>query len=149
MKDYRTLLCFLASALMLLTLTPSCSEKNSDSNAATMQEEADTSAEEASAVALKAYTALYNGRPERFVECCSQSKKFTGTYHDELLQGCRRHLVHVDTMRHGVTAVRVSKAQKNNSLGIVEVCLTLDYGNGTSEEILVPMVKTGGEWMIK
>lgn len=138
----------MAGFAMVALLMAGCSAKTEE-RVDTKAETVDTSAEDAAAVALEAYKALYRGQTGRFLDLCAHSSKFTGGYHDQMLLNYRRHVEHVDTTRQGVKAVSVVNAEKDESLQMVKVNLLLSYGNGTSEEIVVPMVKSNGEWKIK
>ena len=108
-----------------------------------------TDEEQASAAALQYYEALYGGQPEVFLNHRILADSMPDDYRRQLLDCYERHLSQVSRKRHGVNRVEVSRAEKAADLGIMQVFLVLSFGDGTCEEVVVPMAEREGQWMLK
>lgn len=69
----------------------------------------------------------------------------------ELLEKNAENVVHEqDSLRHGLKSIKLSKADlMKNDTTLAAVYLLLQYGDSTSEEVLVPMVKRKDVWYMK
>jgi hypothetical protein len=100
-------------------------------------------------VAKECYEALYANRPADFIKGRAGVASMPSDYCEQLLAACRCHLRQVDSLRQGVRSVSVSRAERDTSLHVVEVFLLLTYGDGSREEVVVPMVEHNGQWKMK
>lgn len=116
----------------------------------TKQEAAPPSDEEAaSAAAMQYYEALYAGQPEVFLNHRIFADSMSEAYRNQLMNCYERHLSQVSRKHQGVNRVEVSRAEKAADLGIMQVFLVLSFGDGTQEEVVVPMVEREGQWLLK
>ena len=135
--------CLLPIAVIFGVLTPgivSCSKHETPQK---------TDEELAADAALKSYTALYGGQTKMFLDQRIHADSLSDEYRRQLLDCYRRHLSLVNSRHQGVSRVEVSRAEKAADLGIMQVFLVLSFGDGTCEEVVVPMVERGGQWMLK
>jgi hypothetical protein len=128
--------------VLLAILAAACSQGNGTTNAedAAMRE------------AKSCYEALYlKGEPEVFLDGHANASAMPQEYREQLTEALRHHLRSVGSDRQGVTAVKVLNAEMDSSLQVMQVFLSLTYGNDTQEKIVVPMVRTApkGKWMLK
>ena len=103
----------------------------------------------ASETALRCYEALYNNLPEVFLSERINVDEMPSSYHQELLEVYRQHVKEVNREHQGVKSIEASRATMDTTLNVMQVFLILNYGDTTKEEIVVPMVKRNGKWMMK
>ena len=110
-----------------------------------------TEEQKASLVAKECYEGLYiNGHPELFLNGRIDAAQMPQSFRQQLLSGYSKHLRQVESQRRGVRSIEVASAQRDSTLNLVQVFLTFHYGNGSQEEIVVPMVQaTDGSWHMK
>ena len=108
-----------------------------------------TAEERASAVAKSCYEALYGGHPELFLDGRLGAEDMPESYRDQLLEACRLHVTQTNDQHQGVSGVSVSRAVMDSTLSVMQVFMVLNYGDKTSEEIVVPMVEHEGKWLMK
>ena len=128
--------CCLLVLFLLLAVCPSCSE-------------APSAEEQASAAAEHYYRALYDNRTNDFLQGCAGADSMPDAYRKELLACYERHLTKVDGQHQGVSSIRTTRVQMDETLQVMQVFLLLCYGDSTQEEIVVPMVEQYGEWKMK
>ena len=106
---------------------------------------------QASLAAKQSYEALYvEGRPEAFLSNRVHYGDMPNDFQQQLLDGYRSHLHQVDRMHQGVKAVDVIRAQMDTTLQCMQVFLSLTYGDGSREEVVVPMVvDADGHWRLQ
>ena len=92
-----------------------------------------TDEEAASHQAQQCYEALYSNQAETFLKGRANVDEMPEGFRQELLETYRHHAHQVEQAHQGVRSV----------------FLALSYGDGTKEQIVVPMVKCGGEWRMK
>lgn len=73
------------------------------------------------------------------------------TEYRKLLEKNAEQFVHdQDSLRHGMKSIKLSKADlMQNDTTLAAVYLLINYGDTTSEEVLVPMIKRKGVWYMK
>ena len=141
----RTLGCRLALAFLWLAavvLTAACSGGSAEDNTPEFQ---------ASLAAKQSYEALYvEGRPEVFLYSRVHYGEMPDDFRQQLLEGYRSHLRQVERANRGVKAVDVIRAQMDTTLNCMQVFLSLTYGDGRREEVMVPMVLDAeGRWRLQ
>ena len=105
---------------------------------------------QASQAAKKCYETLYlEGHTTAFLDGRASATVMPPAFRKDLLQTYNRHVRQVQAERQGVRAVEVARAQVDSILHVTDVFLTLTYGDGSKEEILVPMVQLDGQWRMK
>lgn len=141
----RTLGCRLALAFLWLAAvvtTAACSGGSAEDNTPEFQ---------ASLAAKQSYEALYvEGRPEVFLYSRVHYGEMPDDFRQQLLEGYRSHLRQVERANRGVKAVDVIRAQMDTTLNCMQVFLSLTYGDGRHEEVMVPMVLDAeGRWRLQ
>jgi len=122
--------------LVLLVVPFSCQKKVTDED-------------KAAAVAKTCYEALYEGHPQLFLDGRLHAGQMPNSYRQQLLENYRQHAKKVEREHQGVNSVEVTKVQSDSTLHVVQVFLLFAYGDGTSEEVVVPMVQDDGKWLMK
>ena len=78
-------------------------------------------------------------------------------YREQLQKAVEQYLSDVKAKHGGLSSVRVSdehylddlEACRDTSLHLTYAFLILCYGDSTQEEIMVPMIERGGQWLMK
>jgi hypothetical protein len=108
-----------------------------------------TDEQRASAVAKSCYEALYDDVARLFLDGRIHAAEMPQSYREQLLEAYHQHVKQVNSEHQGVEKVEVSKAERDTTLQLIQVFLVLSYGDGTREEIVVPMVEHKGRWLMK
>ena len=110
-----------------------------------------TEEQRASLAAKECYEGLYiHERPETFLDGRIDAGRMPQSFRRQLLDDYRQHLQQVARQRKGVRSISATNARRDKTLQLMQVFLTLSYGNGTQEEIVVPMVQAAdGSWHLK
>ena len=108
-----------------------------------------TDEEAASQQAQQCYEALYGNQAEAFLKGRVNVDQMPEGFRQELLETYRHHARQVEQAHQGVRSVEIVRAQADSTLQLMQVFLALSYGDGTKEQIVVPMVKSGEEWRMK
>ena len=125
--------------VLVLVLFAACGEAEREPTA---QELALKAAEES-------YEALYSGHVETFLNTRAGADSFDADYRQMLLAAYTSHALQVNTVHHGMDSIRGTRAVMDSTLNLMQTFLTLYFADGTTEEIVVPMVKQGDSWMLK
>ena len=55
-----------------------------------------------------------------------------------------------EQLHKGVKKFTATRAQMDSTMQVMQVFMQLDYGDGTQEEVVVPMITDeGGQWRMK
>lgn len=101
-------------------------------------------------VAARYYSCLQHGDVRSFVDGTYFPKPIPKSYRALLEKNAATFAGEQDSLHKGIKTVKVSRADvmKNDST-LAAVYLQLSFGDRTSEEVLVPMVKRKGMWYMK
>lgn len=100
--------------------------------------------------AVEYYGYLQRGDFASFVDGINYSKPIPKDYREALERNAARFVHEQDSVRGGIKTVKLSKADlMQNDSTLAAVYLVLGFGNKTSEEVLVPMVKRNDVWYMK
>ncbi|MCR4602276.1 MAG: hypothetical protein K5683_01915 [Prevotella sp.] len=124
--------------MLLLLLALACSDRKEF-----------TDEDKAAAVARTCYDALYSNHPQLFLDGRLHADQMPDSYRQQLLENYRQHVERVDREHQGVSNLQVTRAISDSTLHVIQVFLLLNYGDGTKEEIVVPMVEHQGKWLMK
>lgn len=103
----------------------------------------------ATEVAQESYEALYNGKYEDFLKARANYDEMPQSYRDALTTSYRQHVAEVRKNHEGVTSVEAIRTENDTALGVMQVFMTVTYGDQSQEEIVVPLVKVDDEWKLK
>ena len=106
--------------------------------------------EQAAAVALKCYKALYiDDRPETFLRGRLSTDRLSDDQQQQLLQLYKQHVLQVGRQHGGVSRIDFLRAERDTALNIMQVFLKMNFGDATNEEVVVPMVLADDKWRMK
>ncbi len=103
----------------------------------------------ASEAVKRYYTYLIEGNNVEFVSSFVGNDSLPPDYRAALdSNAC--DFIDVQNERHGgIKSVEVSSASEDSLNNVVDVYLTLNYGDSTQERVVVPMIKENEKWMMK
>ena len=95
------------------------------------------------------YEALLQGRYEEFVGGLDSHVGVSASYTEQLTANAKMFLERQRQLRDGIKHIAVSDAQIDKAQHTANVFLVFSYGDGTSEQVLVPMVERDGVWLMR
>lgn len=128
---------YVCGALMMLALTATSCRQEPDQGAL-------------AAVAAKGYyDLLLEGKYGEFVDGTYRPDSIPPGYREQLVTNARMFAEQQSAEHRGIKEVRIVEARADTVRRTAEVFLTFDYGDSTSEEVVVPMVRHHGRWMLR
>ena len=108
------------------------------------------SAEEGAMIAAQVYYGeLSKGNYESFLNGLDGAGEMGDSYRRQLIDGYREFHDRQKRLHGGIAAIEATEGRRDTTLGIVEVLLTVDFADNESEEIVVPMVLRGNQWLMR
>lgn len=105
---------------------------------------------ELAAVAAKGYyDDLQKGKYEEFVDARYQPDSIPGSYRDQLIDNAKMFIGQQKEEHRGIKEVRIVNAKADTLHHTANVFLVFAYGDSTSEQVVVPMVKAKGVWKMR
>lgn len=105
---------------------------------------------EVAAKAAKAYyTELIQGKYESFLRREYRPGKLPDTYHAALLDNLKQFVSRRTEEHRGIDSVSIASATFSGKDSLANTFLIMHFSDGTSEQILVPMVKKKGTWYMR
>lgn len=102
---------------------------------------------EVSETAETVYKYLIEGKYEDFVRSIAYSDGMTDAYRDQLIGLATQYAAREKERRGGITSVRALRDTVSGD--VADVFLKVSFGDSTSEEISVPMVRVGKKWKMQ
>jgi len=106
----------------------------------------DTEAEEA---AVTYYNLRVQGRFEEYVAAMHSCDGTTEQYQQGIEQMLRQHQNRITKEKKGVASVRPLRCELHNAGRMANIFLSVTYGDGSTEEILFPLVRDSLTWRIQ
>ena len=116
--------------------------------AACKQEGPDPS-EVAGQAARSYYEYLVKGNCEAYVDGFYQPDSLPASYRSQLIDAARMLVAQQQEERKGMKAVELASAQADTVKRSAQVILTMSYGDGSREQIAVPLVYVKGLWYLR
>lgn len=132
----RCRMCRFLLTLLALTILASCRE----------------SVDEAQLVAQTAqlyYESLLQGRYDEFVGGLDSHVGASTAYDEQLVANAKMFLEQQRTLKGGINSIAVADAQIDKKQHTADAFLVFTYGDGSSEQVLVPMVERDGVWLMR
>lgn len=126
----------LLSAAVLLMLA-ACGKKHIDPN------------ELMGNVAKLYYGYLVEGKYDAFVDGFYQPDSIPGSYREQLITNARMFAGVMDGQHKGLKSVSLTRAVADTARHTGHAFLIMHFGDGTKEEVVVPMVEHQGNWMMR
>ena len=134
-------LLFITFPFSLITSFTSCADKRTPEEAAQA---------EAMEVAQACYDLLLKGDYDGFLAFRNDIDNIPADLRTQIGDAMKMYIATEEKMHGGIKSVKATRAQMDSTLSVMKVFLTLNYGNGTDNEVVVPMVTdSNGQWRMK
>lgn len=104
---------------------------------------------EAAKVAQTYYTALIRGEYDNFLQSEYRSSNLPDTYREGLLSNLKQFIERRTKEHRGIDSVSVASATFSAKDSLANAFLIMHFSDSTSEQIVVPMVKKQGTWLMR
>lgn len=95
------------------------------------------------------YDCLSKGQYAEYVSGLYKPDSIPDSYRSQLELNAEMFMEQQQKEHGGIKKVRIYNCKADTARRIANAFLTIDYGNGSSEEVVVPMVKAGSRWLMK
>lgn len=95
------------------------------------------------------YEALRQGRCDHFVDGMLQNREVAPSYYRQLVLGMEMYLEKQDSAHQGIKRVEQLRCDYDSIANTAEAYLMLHFGDGSSEQISVPMIKPDSIWWMR
>ena len=127
--------------LLLITSIVACNNSSSPEEAAKA---------EAMAVAQACYDRLLEGDYDGFLAFRHNIDDIPEAMRPQLADAYKMYMATEEQLHKGVKKFTATRAEMDSTMQVMQVFMQLDYGDGTQEEVVVPMVSDGeGQWRMK
>ncbi len=105
--------------------------------------------EVAARAAKEYYGYLLHGNISSFVDGHYRPDSIPDTYREQLITNTKMYVNQQNEEHLGIKDIRIVDAKTDMQKHAANVFLVLSFGDSTSEEIVVPMVESGGVWYLR
>ena len=95
------------------------------------------------------YDQLLQGDYGSFVDGRYQPNKLPQGYREQLIANAKMFVGQQKKEHKGIKSVAVADAKADTARHVANAFLTLTYGDGTKEEVVVPMIESKGVWYMR
>ena len=95
------------------------------------------------------YSLLLERKTEAFVEKMDMPDSIPEMYREQLVANIKMYIAQQQDEHHGIKKVDVQNCINDSLQPTAQAFLMICYGDSTVEEIVVPMVKRDGKWLMK
>ncbi|MBQ7422090.1 MAG: hypothetical protein IJV27_08115 [Prevotella sp.] len=106
-------------------------------------------AEVAANTAKLYYEYLLQGKYNDYVSGLYQTDSIPQDYYDRLAENAEMFMEQQQKEHKGIREVRINDARFDEETNTAEVFLSLVFGDGNIEQVLVPMIESGGLWLMR
>ncbi len=105
--------------------------------------------EVAARAAKEYYGYLLQGNIASFVDGHYRPDSIPDTYREQLITNTKMYVSQQNEEHRGIKDIRIVDAKTDMQKHAANVFLVLSFGDSTSEEIVVPMLESGGVWYLR
>ena len=95
------------------------------------------------------YESLLQGRYDEFVGGLDSHVGVSSAYDEQLVTNAKMFLEQQQMLKGGIKSIDVADAQIDKERHTADAFLVFTYGDGSSEQVLVPMVERDGVWLMR
>ena len=95
------------------------------------------------------YDLLLEGKCGEFVDGTYRQDSIPESYREQLVANMEMYVQQQKDEHQGIKNVRIIDAKADTTIHAATVYLVLSFGDGSDEEVVVPMVQTKGKWKMK
>ena len=135
-------LCLLVAMPFILLQLSSCHRLSAENASEQASQSADSTA-------VKCYKMQVDGQFQDYVKSMKSCDKMPADYQHRMIMMLRHHQKLILKEKQGVKSVKVLRTELNNNNRMANVFLNVCYKDGSTEEILCPMVLDNGRWRMQ
>ena len=128
--------CFLIAVTLLLA---ACGGKKQDIDQGKL----------AAKAAKDYYEQLLKGDYEAFLNNENRTNNLPDGYRKQLLLNLKQFVTQQDSLHHGIDSISLGASNFSAKDNTASVFLLFPYGDKTPEQVVVPMVKERGKWILR
>lgn len=128
--------CLLIAVTVLLA---ACGEKKQDIDQGKL----------AAKAAKDYYEQLLKGDYEAFLDNENRTNNLPDNYRRQLLLNLKQFVAQQDSVHHGIDSITLGASHFSAKDNTASVFLLFYYGDKTTEQVVVPMVKERGKWILR
>lgn len=95
------------------------------------------------------YEQLLKGDYEAFLNNENRTNNLPDNYRKQLLLNLKQFVTQQDSVHHGIDSITLGASHFSAKDNTASVFLLFCYGDKTTEQVVVPMVKERGKWILR
>ena len=95
------------------------------------------------------YEQLLKGDYEAFLNHENRTNNLPDNYRKQLLLNLKQFVAQQDSVHHGIDSITLGASHFSAKDNTASVFLLFYYGDKTTEQVVVPMVKEHGKWILR
>ena len=95
------------------------------------------------------YEQLLKGDYEAFLDNENRTNNLPDNYRKQLLLNLKQFVAQQDSVNHGIDSITLGASHFSAKDNTASVFLLFCYGDKTTEQVVVPMVKEHGKWILR
>ena len=95
------------------------------------------------------YEQLLKGDYEAFLNNENRTNNLPDNYRKQLLLNLKQFVAQQDSVHHGIESITLRASHFSAKDNTASVFLLFYYGDKTTEQVVVPMVKEHGKWILR
>ena len=95
------------------------------------------------------YEQLLKGDYEAFLNNENRTNNLPYNYRKQLLLNLKQFVAQQDSVHHGIDSITLGASHFSAKNNTASVFLLFCYGDKTTEQVVVPMVKERGKWILR
>lgn len=95
------------------------------------------------------YEQLLKGDYEAFLDNENRTNNLPDNYRKQLLLNLKQFVAQQDSVHHGIDSITLGASHFSAKDNTASVFLLFYYGDKTTEQVVVPMVKEHGKWILR
>lgn len=95
------------------------------------------------------YEQLLKGDYEAFLNNENRTNNLPDNYRKQLLLNLKQFVARQDSVHHGIDSITLGASHFSAKDNTASVFLLFCYGDKTTEQVVVPMVKEHGKWILR
>ena len=132
---------FLVGLTMMTASTVGCKKH--------VEAEDHTTVEEVDSAAIRYYKLRSAGQYKDYVNAMQSCDGMTEAYKNHTALLLEHHQTEVNKERKGVKNVTIVRSEMHNNDKMANVFLSVSFNDGSTEEVMIPLVHDGKQWRIQ
>ncbi len=95
------------------------------------------------------YEQLLKGDYEAFLDNENRTNNLPDNYRKQLLLNLKQFVAQQDSVHHGIDSITLGASHFSAKDNTASVFFLFYYGDKTTEQVVVPMVKERGKWILR